>query len=330
MPILALCLETALLLFLIYWLRKSTTRVLGGISLAVSAKGELLKVLEERLQYVQELNVKYSGSADMELTLYEVTKALSKFIEAQDVLSAFRETMYNLLHPSDCAIIDEELCGNYRVGYSLFKINIEAQKAKYFVIKNSGQIERVKVAVMVNQLELFLKRSRLYAEIQMLSITDGLTGCFVRRYFMERVNQEVLRCSHNNLSLALLLIDVDNFKSFNDTYGHITGDVVLKEVVKILQSSLRQIDMCARYGGEEFCIMLPATNREGAFLAAERLRANVQEAQIKAFNEALKCTISVGLAVFPDDGRQVGELLDKADKALYRAKAGGRNRVCAA
>lgn len=328
MFILAIFLEGILLLFLAYRFRKSS-RAPSGISLAASAKQELLGVLEERLQYVQELNLRNARLSDMELTLYEVTKSLSKFIETEDVLSAFRETMNNLLHPSDCVIVDEELCGNYRGGYSLFKINIDGEKSKYFAIKESGQIERVKVAVMVNQLELFLKRSRLYAEIQKLSITDGLTACFVRRYFLERFKQEIQRSAHNSLSLSLLLIDVDNFKSFNDTYGHITGDAVLKEVVKILQSSLRQIDMCARYGGEEFCIMLPSTNKEGALLAAERLRANVQEAQIKAFNETLKCTISVGLAVFPDDGRQISGLLDKADKALYRAKAAGRNRVCA-
>lgn len=329
MFILGLFLEGVLFLFLAHRFRKSS-RVPSGISLAASSKQELLGLLEERLQYVQELNVKHARLSDMELTLYEVTKSLSKFIDTQDVLNAFRETMHNLLHPSDCAIVDEELCGNYRGGYSLFKINTGGEKTKYFAIKDSKPIERVRVAIMVNQLELFLKRSRLYAEIQRLSITDGLTACFVRRYFLERLKQEIQRSEHNNLSLSLLLIDVDNFKSFNDTYGHITGDAVLKEVVKILQFSLRQIDMCARYGGEEFCIMLPSTNREGALLAAERLRANVQEARIKAFNETLKCTISVGLAVFPEDGRQISGLLDKADKALYRAKAGGRNRVSAA
>lgn len=316
-------------MFLVYRFRKFS-RAPSGLSLAASAKKELRGVLEERLQYIQELNLRHERSADLESALYEVTKSLSKFIETGDVLKAFKDTMNNLLHPSDCAIIDEEFCGDYRVSYGLFKINAGGEKAKYFAIKDSKAIERVKVAVMVNQLELFLKRSRLYDEIQKLSITDGLTGCFVRRYFLERLKQEIQRSAQNSLSLSLLLIDVDNFKSFNDTYGHITGDTVLKEVVKILQSSLRQIDMCARYGGEEFCIMLPATGRDGAVLAAERLRANVQDAQIKAFNEAIKCTISVGLAVFPDDGRQINSLIDKADKALYRAKDSGRNRVSAA
>lgn len=330
MSILGLCLEIVSLLFILYWFRKTVAASLSNVSNAFLAKKELLEVIEERLQYVQEQNVKFAGSLDLELTLYEVTKALSKFIEEQDILTTFREKMCNLFHPLDCVIIDEAVAQNYRNGYSSFKINIESQKPKYFVVEKSGRIERVKIAVMVNQLELFLKRSKLYAEIQELSITDGLTGGFVRRYFLERFKQEVLRSKHNKLALSLLLIDVDNFKAFNDTYGHITGDAVLKEVVKILQSSLRQIDMCARYGGEEFCIMLPETNKEGALLVAERLRGNVEETKLKVFNEELKCTISIGVAAFPDDAQQINALLDKADKALYKAKIQGRNRVCAA
>lgn len=327
MSILGLGLEIVLLFFVLHWARRASGAGLGNLSLALSAKKELLGVIGERLQYIQEHNLKFSGSVDMELTLYEVSKALSKFIEEQDILNTFREKMSSLSYHLDCMVIDEPQLEDYRDGHSSFKISIEGRRPKYFIVKKPLQIERVKLAVMASQLELFLKRSRLYAKIQELSITDSLTGVFVRRYFLERFEQEILRSRHNKLALSLLLIDVDNFKAFNDTYGHLTGDAVLKEIAVILLASLRQIDMCARYGGEEFCIMLPETNKEGALLVAERLRANIQEARIKVFNEELNCTISIGVAAFPDDDQQVNALLDKADKALYRAKMQGKNRA---
>ena len=123
---------------------------------------------------------------------------------------------------------------------------------------------------------------------------------------------------------------MDKFKNINDTYGHIVGDAVLKGIAGILSASLRSIDMCARFGGEEFCLMLPETTKEQAFAVSQRIRLKVQEARIKAFNENLTCTISIGLASYPDDAGQINALIDKADKALYRAKAQGRNRVCMA
>ena len=121
---------------------------------------------------------------------------------------------------------------------------------------------------------------------------------------------------------------MDNFKTYNDTYGHITGDAILKEIAKILKYSLRQIDMCARYGGEELCILLPETDREGSLLVAQRLRLSVEEARIRVFNENIRCTVSIGVAGYPDDAQSPNGLIDQADKALYQAKAQGRNRVC--
>lgn len=186
------------------------------------------------------------------------------------------------------------------------------------------------MTTLLSQLELFLKRSQLYREIQELSITDGLTGVYVRRYFLERLKEELSRANISGSTLSYILLDVDKFKNINDTYGHIVGDAVLKGIAGILSQSLRSIDMCARFGGEEFCLMLPETTKEQAFAVAERIRLRVEEAKIMAYNESLACTISIGIASYPDDAEQANALIDKADKALYRAKAQGRNRVCVA
>jgi diguanylate cyclase (GGDEF)-like protein len=304
---------------------------LYNITLAAEAKKDLRQIIEERLQYVQESNLKFSSSVELELTLYEVTKELSRFIEEADIVKTFNEKARGLFNFADCKVIEAKELKDYRErSYNSFRININTQGAKYFLVKGLSQGDRVRIGILVNQLELFLRRAKLYADIQKLSITDGLTQAYVRGYFMERLKQECARSKYNNLALSLLLIDVDNFKAINDTYGHISADALLRETVKVMVSGLRQIDMCARYGGEEFCIMLPQTDKEGACLAAERLRLAVEKTEFNIFNERLACTISIGVATFPADAKGVNALIAKADKALYKAKTQGKNRVCAA
>ena len=124
-------------------------------------------------------------------------------------------------------------------------------------------------------------------------------------------------------------MDVDHFKNFNDKFGHLVGDQILREIGRLIKENIREIDFAGRYGGEEFCVVLPVTDRYGANFAAERLRAAVEEASIKAYDTTIKATISIGIATFPTDGKTVMELLDKADWALYRAKKKGRNCICA-
>ena len=128
--------------------------------------------------------------------------------------------------------------------------------------------------------------------------------------------------------MSFLMIDVDYFKRINDRFGHITGDQVLREMGSLIKANIRAIDVAGRYGGEEFCVMLPETDRQGARLAAERIRRAAEAAVIKAFDTTVAVTVCIGTSTYPLDSQRVDELVDKADWALYRGKKSGRNTVC--
>lgn len=159
------------------------------------------------------------------------------------------------------------------------------------------------------------------------AITDELTGAFNRRYFEPRLRMEFSIASRAGDSLSLLMMDIDNFKHFNDTYGHPAGDEVLAEAAHRLKDGLRQEDMLGRYGGEEFVVLLPGIDRKSAYATAERLRKSIAETPFYWEGTALYITISIGLASFPEKASGSAELLRKADDALLKAKETGKNRV---
>ena len=155
-----------------------------------------------------------------------------------------------------------------------------------------------------------------------LAVKDALTGLFNRRYFNELINIEVNRVKRSPAALSLLMLDIDNFKNYNDTEGHPAGDELLKGVAKVLKSSVRAVDMVCRYGGEEFIVILPQTDKSGAQIIAERIRV-----QVGLF---FPTTISIGISTFPEDGKEIEQLVEKADNALYKAKQSGKNKWCVA
>lgn len=162
-------------------------------------------------------------------------------------------------------------------------------------------------------------------EIERLSVTDELTGIYNRRYFFKRLDEEFERTRRYGQTLSLIIADIDNFKSFNDRYGHQTGDAILREIAGIIKSSCREIDTPARYGGEEFAIILPSTPVEGAASMAEKLRKKVSECEISGYD--LTVTVSLGISVLtPEDAYSPATLIYDADSALYRAKVEGKNR----
>lgn len=165
--------------------------------------------------------------------------------------------------------------------------------------------------------------------LEQLSITDPLTGLYNRRFLKKRMEEELARSTRQNLSLTVILIDLDNFKIYNDLCGHLAGDRALKRLAKILSDSARQMDVVTRYGGEEFCVILPGTSKKESIFVAERIRREIEHEEFP-YEENLpqgRLTASIGVASYPDDGTSDTVLLKAADVALYRAKAEGRNRV---
>ncbi|HEV3013326.1 MAG TPA: GGDEF domain-containing protein, partial [Actinomycetota bacterium] len=161
-----------------------------------------------------------------------------------------------------------------------------------------------------------------------LSVTDPLTGAWNYRYFERRFEQEIERSRRFGRVLALLMLDIDHFKSVNDRFGHQRGDEVLVEFRGRVTGSVRDIDTFARYGGEEFVLILPETNLEGGLAVAEKLRVATHRAPF--CKDGIRLTVSIGVACFPEHATSPEELLRAADEALYEAKLQGRDRVVTA
>ena len=163
------------------------------------------------------------------------------------------------------------------------------------------------------------------------AVTDGLTGLYNRRYVQSTLVDERRRAQRYGHPLSVVMLDVDSFKSYNDTYGHVQGDVLLKKIAAILRDSVRDVDIVGRYGGEEFIIVMPETPSREAYQIAERLRLAVARTVFPGFAHdpelAVYKTISLGVATFPDDTDDTHALVTLADGALYRAKHGGRNQT---
>ncbi len=169
----------------------------------------------------------------------------------------------------------------------------------------------------------------LFEQTEKSAVTDWLTGLHNLRFFRICLQKEFHRARRYRAPLSLLFLDIDNFKDVNDVHGHLFGDIVLKEVSRIIRRNVRDSDMPFRYGGEEFSVILPETARMGAYRVAERVRRGIDKhfkKKVIAGNR-VPVTVSGGISVFPDDALNDVELLQRADQALYNAKAGGKNRI---
>lgn len=199
-----------------------------------------------------------------------------------------------------------------------------------YVVKEDLNADTLRrsLSFVLERVESERKRAQMEAELIRLARLDELTGLCNRRYLLERLTQEILRAKRYGPPLCLMMLDLDHFKSINDTYGHLVGDQVLAGVARLLSDTIRATDIAGRYGGEEFCLILTETNLEGGRLLAERLR---QRIAMKTFDAddgtTFHVTCSIGMAQYTPDITEPKTLLALADRALYKAKASGRNRV---
>lgn len=179
------------------------------------------------------------------------------------------------------------------------------------------------------QVACVLDKALLYQHTRALTVTDELTGIANRRYFNQRYEREFLRSERYNRALSVIMVDIDHFKNYNDTHGHLRGDEILRKVARVLEKNLRKADLVARFGGEEFIVLLPETDKARARNVAEKLRHRIETYSFPdGHSQPLgRVTISLGLASYPEDASSSRALLEVADRMLYLAKSMGRNQL---
>jgi len=181
------------------------------------------------------------------------------------------------------------------------------------------------LSTLANQTSIAVTNAKLYEKTHNMATTDGLTGLYTHRYFQEKLEEEVQKAQRYQTHMAMLMVDTDHFKQYNDTYGHPDGDMLLKEICKLLKSYVRDTDIVCRYGGDEFTLILVEADKKTAINTAERIR---QAIQLRLNQRDVKITASIGVASYPEDATNKTDLMAQADASVYKAKHGGRNRVC--
>lgn len=268
-------------------------------------------------------------SLDGIIALYDITEEICKYLDVDKVFDCFKEELNKYIKIKDCKLLKKDNFGSedYQ-GYVLFPLKIHGEFIGNLAVQGLKEQDKERFYILSQQFLLGIKRAILYEGVQALSIIDTLTNVFNRRHFVERFKEELERSIKFKHVFSCLMIDIDYFKTFNDRYGHIVGDAILRELSKTIQENIRQVDLLGRYGGEEFSIILSETDKDAAHYAAERIRKAVEEKHIKVYDEELKITVSIGASTYPEDADTFEGLIDKADSALYQAKQAGRNKVC--
>lgn len=209
-----------------------------------------------------------------------------------------------------------------RDSFGMIFLSEKTDGAKY------RQIDLDILAILVNMGAITYRNIRHFKGIEELSYTDSITGLYNYRYFYKRLTEEVFRAKRFGRKLALVIFDIDDFKIYNDTYGHQAGDQLLKQLGELLSRTVRSIDVVSRYGGEEFCVIMPESDQEECLKFTERLRKSIMNFPFKDdhLKQEHNITVSLGGAIYPYDARSVDRLIYCADMALLKAKSMGKNR----
>jgi diguanylate cyclase (GGDEF)-like protein len=210
----------------------------------------------------------------------------------------------------------------------MFHLQVEASSQAGPGAKEESPFHRQLALTVADQIGLALSNTNLRETLRNQAIRDPLTGLFNRRYIEETLEREIHRADRMNNPVAAILLDIDHFKQFNDTFGHEAGDLLLQSVGRLLATNTRAEDIACRLGGDEFFVVMPDAPVNVALARAESLREAVRALKIQHQHQTLKgVTISAGIASFPEHGRMGKTVMRAADTALYQAKAEGRNRA---
>lgn len=233
---------------------------------------------------------------------------------------------YRLATLGQHEILNSVLCAPLKVGNEIIGVINIGQVSSGTVTQEDTRL----LYILSSLAAMAIKNAKMFAHIQRLADIDGLTQLYCNRYFQKHLEMEIKRCTRYKENFSIIMTDIDHFKSFNDTYGHQVGDMVLARTAEIIKKNIRQdIDIVARYGGEEFIIIVPKTDQKGAYILAERIRKQVEAATYidDTVDHPLKVTISLGIATFPDHSMDKEELIRISDQGLYISKQTGRNRT---
>jgi diguanylate cyclase (GGDEF)-like protein len=317
-----------LTVFLYSWLRKTLNKRFSDKNkIYEKIKNEYDRLLEENAGLKTD-TINLHNNLEQTIALYDITKQICRALDTDRVLSYFCEEMGKHIELTDCKFIRNETDLSAYNDYTILPLEIDKNSIGYLAVRGIKERDKDRFYILAQQFVLGIKRAILYQRVQELAITDSLTQISSRRYYLERLNEEIERSKKFHYHFSCLMIDIDHFKSFNDRYGHLVGDAILKEVAKLIKENIRQIDLFGRYGGEEFSIVLTETDKGQTQLVAERIRQAIEDRYIRAYDEELRVTVSIGISFFPENGKDIDVLIDKADLALYQAKQEGRNRVC--
>ena len=318
-----------LTIFLYFWLKRTLGKNFMEIkNNYAQAKDGYDKLLFENANLKKE-NADLEMAAHETIALFDITKEICKSLDVDTVFVSFKEQLGKYIKLRDCKFLKGGVDLAGYSNYTILPLNIENHLIGHLAAEGIGPEDKDKFYILAQQFLLGVKRAFLYARIQQLAIVDSLTGVFSRRYCLERLQEEMARSKKFKHNFSFLMLDIDHFKNYNDRYGHLVGDAILREVASTIKENIRQIDLAGRYGGEEFSIIFPETDKAQAGFAAERIRRAIEDEDILAYDEKVKVTASIGISTYPGDAQDSQAIIDRADQALYQAKQAGRNRVCA-
>ena len=291
--------------------------------LTTFSKGKLILINNNKVSDIHTLNYDQSiNSQKLDLkSLSEFEKSLLKSLKNNPAIISFNKgqktSFGELPHDLNTLVV--------------IPLIIEKQLVSILVVEDLPIKNIDKIHFVTVQFALEVNKTMLFKLIKKHSIFDSLTQLYLRRHFLELLKNETDRCYRQKVPLSFLMIDIDYFKQYNDEYGHLVGDLILKRIADILRQKSRESDLLCRYGGDEFALALPRIVSDDALMIAERLRRGINEYLHKVTKEEFQVAVSIGIytcqAQHMRDSDIVSKIIDSADSAMYRAKAQGRNKV---
>ena len=317
---------------------------IGGVEVENKRLGEMIASMKERMERynsLAEFAIRLSTTLEYDKLFTYIKKFIVEIFHNKNVmmLTEPRDKYDRWVYEKKQPLLVENTVTDYRFdrsdrsGFSSLMagpvlmggrvtgvIRVESSKARF----TSPDMRLLNTVCTLSSIAL--ENIRLFMKTQELAIRDGLTGLYTQTYFKERLQEEVERAARYRETFSVVMMDLDNFKMFNDTYGHKAGDEVLRKVAAVVQETIRETDIAGRYGGEEMCVILRNIAPPEAEAIAQRIRMSVEACRFDFVTGGCSITASLGMSVFPGSVT-ADELLRSADNALYQSKRSGRNRV---